>query len=41
MRKRPGSIEIASRMDEVQAGTAKTVPSGEVQRKGHALLQGK
>jgi putative addiction module component (TIGR02574 family) len=33
--------EIARRMDEVQAGTAKTVPWSGVQRKGQALLQGK
>ncbi|MFZ1157452.1 MAG: addiction module protein [Candidatus Sulfotelmatobacter sp.] len=33
--------EIARRMDEVQAGKAKTVPWSEVQRKGQALLQEK
>jgi putative addiction module component (TIGR02574 family) len=33
--------EIARRMDEVQAGTAKTVPWSEVKRKGQALLQEK
>jgi putative addiction module component (TIGR02574 family) len=33
--------EIARRMDEVQAGTAKTVPWSEVRRKGQALLQQK
>jgi putative addiction module component (TIGR02574 family) len=33
--------EIARRMDEVRAGTAKTVPWSEVKRKGQALLQEK